>query len=89
MSPPCLSETPSRAIDGPGNRHADTRLTERHYAHLAPSYVGDTVRAAFGDVKLAPASNVVPIAASTPAQPLVDDDAAAHLIDHTVLGVVG
>jgi integrase len=27
--------------------HADTRMTERHYAHLAPSYVGDAVRAAF------------------------------------------
>lgn len=26
--------------------HADTRMTERHYAHLAPSYVADTVRAA-------------------------------------------
>ena len=27
--------------------HAGTRMTERHYAHLAPSYVADTVRAAF------------------------------------------
>lgn len=27
--------------------HADTRMTERHYAHLAPSYVADTVRAAY------------------------------------------
>jgi integrase len=25
--------------------HADTRITERHYAHLAPSYVADTIRA--------------------------------------------
>lgn len=25
--------------------HADTRITERHYAHLAPSYVADTLRA--------------------------------------------
>lgn len=24
--------------------HADTRMTERHYAHLAPSYVADTIR---------------------------------------------
>ena len=30
--------------------HADTRMTERHYAHLAPSYVADTVRAAFGSL---------------------------------------
>ena len=26
--------------------HADTRVTERHYARLAPSYVADAVRAA-------------------------------------------
>jgi integrase len=25
--------------------HADTRMTERHYAHLAPDYVADTIRA--------------------------------------------
>ncbi len=27
--------------------HADTRMTEKHYAHLAPNYVTDTIRAAF------------------------------------------
>ena len=26
--------------------HADTRMTERHYAHMAPSYVAETIRAA-------------------------------------------
>lgn len=30
--------------------HADTRMTEKHYAHLAPNYVADTVRAAFPDL---------------------------------------
>lgn len=25
--------------------HADTRMTEKHYAHLAPSYIADTIRA--------------------------------------------
>jgi integrase len=25
--------------------HSDTRMTEKHYAHLAPSYVADTIRA--------------------------------------------
>ena len=30
--------------------HTDTRMTERHYAHLAPSYVRDAVRAAFGSL---------------------------------------
>jgi integrase len=27
--------------------HADTRMTEKHYAHLAPSYVADMIRAHF------------------------------------------
>ncbi len=27
--------------------HADTRMTEKHYAHLAPNYVADTIRASF------------------------------------------
>jgi integrase len=27
--------------------HADTRMTERHYAHLSPSYVAETIRANF------------------------------------------
>lgn len=25
--------------------HSDTRMTERHYAHLAPGYVADVIRA--------------------------------------------
>ena len=25
--------------------HQDTRMTEKHYAHLAPSYVANTIRA--------------------------------------------
>lgn len=45
--------------------HSDTRMVEKHYAHLAPSYVSDAVRAAMGgwdagaDVKT---DNVVPLA---------------------------
>jgi integrase len=27
--------------------HSDTRMTEKHYAHLAPNYVTDTIRASF------------------------------------------
>lgn len=27
--------------------HADTRMTEKHYAHLAPNYVADAIRAGF------------------------------------------
>ena len=41
--------------------HADTRITERHYAHLAPSYVADTVRAAFPVLGIAEPSKVVGI----------------------------
>jgi integrase len=32
--------------------HQDTRMTERHYAHLGPSYVAETVRALFGSYGL-------------------------------------
>jgi hypothetical protein len=27
--------------------HADTRMTEKHYAHLAPNYIAQTIRANF------------------------------------------
>ena len=32
--------------------HADTRITERHYAHLSPSYVADTIRASLPRIDL-------------------------------------
>jgi integrase len=39
--------------------HSDTRMVEKHYGHMSPSYVADTVRAAFGDLGIVPkASNV-------------------------------
>ena len=38
--------------------HADTRVTERHYAHLAPSYVADTVRAALPSLGIVEPINV-------------------------------
>ncbi len=41
--------------------HSDTRMTEKHYAHLAPSYVGNTVRAAFGTLGVVELSKVVPM----------------------------
>ena len=41
--------------------HADTRMTERHYAHLSRSYVADTVRAAFGEMGIVEESNVTPL----------------------------
>jgi integrase len=39
--------------------HADTRMTERHYAHLAPSYVADTVRQSFGTLGIVPSGATV------------------------------
>jgi hypothetical protein len=41
--------------------HSNTRMTERHYAHLAPSYVGNTVRAAFGTLGVVEPSTLVPM----------------------------
>ena len=41
--------------------HADTRMTERHYAHLSPSYVADTVRQSFGTLGIVPETAVKPL----------------------------
>jgi integrase len=38
--------------------HADTRMTEKHYAHLAPNYVADTIRESFPRLLR---DNVIPI----------------------------
>jgi integrase len=43
--------------------HADTRMTEKHYAHLAPSYVADTIRAHFPTLGIAE-NGAVPIRAA-------------------------
>ena len=42
--------------------HSDTRMVERHYGHMLPSYLAETVRAAFGSLGLVEPSNVVRIA---------------------------
>jgi integrase len=39
--------------------HADERITKRHYAHLSPSHVADTVRAALAGMGVVSTSNVV------------------------------
>lgn len=41
--------------------HVDTRITEKHYAHLADSYKADIVRAAFKSLGLVKPGNVKPI----------------------------
>jgi integrase len=38
--------------------HADTRMTERHYAHLAPNSVADTIRAKFQRLAPPPAPRI-------------------------------
>lgn len=38
--------------------HSDTRMTEKHYAHLAPSYIADTVRAALPAMGIVKPANV-------------------------------
>ena len=46
--------------------HADTRMAEKHYAHLCPSWVSDTVRATMGGwdagADVATDDNVAPLA---------------------------
>ena len=41
--------------------HADTRMTEKHYAHLAPSYVADTIRKHFPTLGIVGDTAVTPI----------------------------
>ena len=45
--------------------HSDTRITERHYARLAPSYVADTVRAALPGFGIVPETNLTPLHGSS------------------------
>jgi integrase len=45
--------------------HASTAMVEKHYGHLAPSYIAETVRAAFGELGIATDANVIPIARPT------------------------
>ena len=42
--------------------HKDERITRKHYAHLAPSYVSETVRAAVSGLGIVEKSNVTAIA---------------------------
>src|SRR5262249_13666437 len=46
--------------------HADTRMTEKHYAHLAPSYVAETIRAHFPTLGIAGESPVTPMRLKRP-----------------------
>ena len=41
--------------------HSDTRMTEKHYAHLSPNYVAETVRAALPALGILDNTNVAPL----------------------------
>ena len=41
--------------------HADTRMTERHYAHLAPSYISEQIRKFAPEYGAGKSTNIVPI----------------------------
>jgi integrase len=41
--------------------HADTRMTEKHYAHLAPNYVAETIRANFPNLGIGERPTVTPL----------------------------
>jgi integrase len=41
--------------------HADTRMTEKHYAHLAPNYVADAIRAGFPKLGIVGQTNLKPL----------------------------
>ena len=41
--------------------HSDTRMVEKHYGHLCPNYIADTVRASFGSLGVVEKSNVKPM----------------------------
>lgn len=47
--------------------HADTRMTERHYAHLIPSHVAQVIRATMPKLGLVEPSPVVPFAPTSSA----------------------
>ncbi len=42
--------------------HSDTRMVERHYGHLAPSYIVDAIRASAPRFGTSTPSSVVPLA---------------------------
>ena len=53
-----------RSANGGGAQlgHADTRMVEKHYGHLAPSYIADAIRAGAPRFRIAAPTNVRPLA---------------------------
>ena len=57
----CLMKGVPMAVIAEQLGHADTRMTEKHYAHLAPSYVAETIRAHFPTLGITGESSVMPM----------------------------
>jgi integrase len=52
----CCALEPPLPVIAANLGHADTRMTERHYAHLAPGYVAEVIRATMPRLGLIEAS---------------------------------
>ncbi len=49
------------AVIGAQLGHRDSRMVERHYGHMSPSYVSSTIRAAFGSLGIVEMDTVTPM----------------------------
>jgi integrase len=60
-----LSSGPARIVGVPlqivaaNLGHVDTRMTEKHYAHLSPSHIAEVIRAAMPKLGIVTRTNVV------------------------------
>ena len=50
-----------QALPTPRGSGKATRMVEKHYAHLSPSYIADTIRENFPAFGIVQDSNVVPL----------------------------
>ena len=49
------------AVIGAQLGHRDSRMVERHYGHMSPSYVSSTIRSAFGSLGIVEMDTVTPM----------------------------
>src|SRR5262249_39670049 len=61
--------------------HADTRMTEKHYAHLAPNYVAATIRTHFPILGIARDVTVLPMERKADQRP--DRDPGSDLAENS------
>jgi hypothetical protein len=58
-----MSEVAPMGVVAAQPGHADARMTEKHYAHLAPSYVAQTIRANFPVLGISDNARGIPLRA--------------------------